>query len=238
MSICGNVNVECPFCHSPATLVSWSSVNSRQNPEIKELIVDGKFWETKCPACNHEIEMESPLLYHNPDRKYMIQYEPGMADSPREARLAKAAELSAQWGGGSSGGGGNSRTAPLLRVLSEYRYRLAVSHLELAEKILIFDSGLDDISVEMLKLKFGKALSAQGQEISMMLFAGFDPAGPRIGMSVFLTEKKEWSQIGFDLDGGVLETVRNAARSDPESQNGTAVKYVDAEYAGELQNRG
>ncbi len=239
MSMKNNVETVCPYCHEPITLVVWDSVNNKTDPDIKELIVTGEFWKNKCPKCDGRIGIEHPLLYHDPDKKIMIQYEPALRDAPRGERVKRARAMSDAWSGKSAAEGSGVAAMPGAALLAKqgYRFRLACDQLELAEKILIFDSDLDDITVEVLRQDCRKAVAAQGEKITYMLFAGYDAERSKIAMSVFLPEKKNWSQLEFGLDPGIVDGARVLARVDAQSGQGLDIKYVDAVYATEAMQR-
>ncbi|MBS1936697.1 MAG: hypothetical protein JSS84_02655 [Bacteroidetes bacterium] len=65
--------IPCPFCSHEQQTTVWSSVNSRDEKAMKLLraMLINRF---QCEACGKEAFMEADLLYHDMERKFLIQY--------------------------------------------------------------------------------------------------------------------------------------------------------------------
>lgn len=69
-------NVTCPQCgHEQETLV-WNSINVTRDPELKQKLFNGELNVFKCNTCKHTGLINAPLLYHDMERKYCVQYYP------------------------------------------------------------------------------------------------------------------------------------------------------------------
>ena len=117
-------DVACPNCGATKKFTIISAVNAAENPELKEKILNESFFDNECPECGYRSMLMYPLVYHDPDRGYMIGlYRSGTKGSKVEA------------------------PASLKNIVKRRVKDLS----ELKEKILILDSGLDDVAVEMVK---------------------------------------------------------------------------------------
>lgn len=114
----------CPKCGKNDKITMIAGINNSQNPEIKERILSEEIFDWRCPSCSYGAQMVYPMLFHDPAKGYMIALTPaaGKADSIEP-------------------------TTPLAEVIK----RRVKSPAELKEKIMIFDAGLDDVAVELVK---------------------------------------------------------------------------------------
>ena len=122
MSKYHTTEVVCPACKKPYNIQIWDSVNAQLNPEKKEEILSNTFYKTICPHCNEETDCVYDFLYHDMNKKYMISM---LQDYPQD----------------------------MLKEITKSGYSLRkVDDInQLIEKIRIFDAGLNDIVVEIMK---------------------------------------------------------------------------------------
>lgn len=57
----------CPFCQHPNEAEVWSSINTREDPELKDLLLGGELNMMECQACREYFYAEHFLLYHDQD---------------------------------------------------------------------------------------------------------------------------------------------------------------------------
>lgn len=124
MSTSVTKEIACPQCGSAQSLTLYSGINVSDNPELKEKILNESLFDYRCPRCGYGAQMAYPLVYHDPKNGYMIAlYRTNTK--------------------------GNKVEAP--QSISGITKRRVKNLAELKEKILIFDAGLDDVAVEMVK---------------------------------------------------------------------------------------
>jgi hypothetical protein len=131
MSFTKQVDVVCPNCGRPQKFKIWQSLNVGVDPAEKERLLSGEICTLTCQSCGEESPVEHNLLYHDPERKLLIElrYEDSEKDSALEPTLEN-----------------------LCAVIAEgYRFRIVPTFKDLVEKVLIFDDRLDDRVVEVLK---------------------------------------------------------------------------------------
>ena len=142
MSLSKKTPFKCPACGRRISVNTWISVNVSINPELKTQILDGTFGEGPCPFCGAEGRFLSPFLYHDQQKKIMVGV---MSDFTSAMK---------------------NQPKPI-----GYRLRTVKDLGSLIEKILIFDDGMDDRLIELIK----GCMRAQIHENNVeMLYAGRD----------------------------------------------------------------
>ena len=135
------VFIECPLCHKEVELKMWSSINTLENPEYKDAVRDMSAFEFICPECGEKYYLDYGFLYHQMEDKIMIQYIMAEEDEDSEETDSFYDEDDE----------GEISDFEKVLVNRGYLYRVVFSQAELLEKLLIFDSGLDDRIIEFFK---------------------------------------------------------------------------------------
>ena len=130
--------VTCPHCGKQGTMQVWQSVNTAIDPETRELVRSGELFAYKCPSCGAVTNVNYGFLYHQMEDQLMIYY---VTD---EESCASVAEMFS---------GQDERMGRLMDKsgVDGYLMRIVLSQNALREKLFIFDRGLDDRIVEILK---------------------------------------------------------------------------------------
>ena len=123
MATFSEISCTCAKCGGNSPIKVYSSVNTAENPELKEDIRNGRAFVWECPVCGTANVLNRPFLYTDPELKIIILLTGGLN------------------GEGLSSSG----------EVRGYTTRQVASVGELIEKIKIFEAGLDDIAVEMCK---------------------------------------------------------------------------------------
>ncbi|MDK2975541.1 MAG: hypothetical protein PWP06_16 [Candidatus Marinimicrobia bacterium] len=66
----------CPECGAESPYDVWQSINTAEEPQAREEVLKGKINLFECPKCGTRSTVPSSLLYHDPDRKIIVQYYP------------------------------------------------------------------------------------------------------------------------------------------------------------------
>ena len=133
------MNVTCPVCGTKGEASAWQTLNADLDPEAKEALLKGTLFQYRCPACGEVSALNYGLLYHDPTRRAMVYCVP-----EEEAEQARAEIRSAE--------GLNELTAAAGKGMTK---RVVTSQNVLREKAAIFDCGLDDRVIELVKLFCG-----------------------------------------------------------------------------------
>ncbi len=124
MSKCETIKGKCPICLLEQDVTLWNSVNTSLNPELKPKVLSQDILRLKCSGCKGILMLGYPLLYHDMGRQLMISFAP----APQE------------------------RMPSPPPFMGDYQLRVVRSPNHLVEKILLFDAGLDDRAIEIIKL--------------------------------------------------------------------------------------
>ena len=65
MSLRRKKTVACPKCNKESDYLFWESLNGDLDPEAKTQLIDGTFFQFKCPHCGHECKVDYGMLYHD-----------------------------------------------------------------------------------------------------------------------------------------------------------------------------
>jgi hypothetical protein len=124
--------LQCPHCQTEGKFIFYSTINVTLNPELKTALMTRKLYEFNCEKCKKITPVAHGTLYHDMRKNLFIQLILTSEDEPIELDP----EL---------------KKLPLLKGMENYKFRMVKNFNELMEKILIFDDGLDDITLEILK---------------------------------------------------------------------------------------
>ena len=125
--------IPCPRCHAEVPFTFYEVINTEENPELKEKVMDGSVFDLDCPLCHRSSRIGYPLLYHDPLHSAMFMMT---EDRTGEPILALVDFL---------------RNSGFLPDDPHLMLRGVHQPPELSEKVLIADEELDDRVVEILK---------------------------------------------------------------------------------------
>lgn len=152
MSLSEQTTVECPKCTSGQFITYWQSVNVTLDPDLKKKVLDRTLFTFTCEHCGYIAAMYHPLLYHDIEQRLMVSLGEEAPDNVTSKGIF--ASLAS-------------------KIEAEYTFRLVSSVDELIEKILIWDAGLDDRVVEVVKLLLLAELDESlGESDSELFFSG------------------------------------------------------------------
>lgn len=137
MSLNTEQAIRCPKCGQLKSMTVWQSVRA-EDEDLKNDILKRKLNIFECDICGAQALYPEPLLYTDGEKKLMITFAPCSDKKQRDkmyAQIKAASEKSGE-----------------LDALSGYNLRFVSDYNELMEKILVFDSGLNDKVTEFLKL--------------------------------------------------------------------------------------
>ena len=130
--------VTCPKCQAAGKAEIWTNVNSAENPNEAQWLIDGFLFQYECPECGHVSTLNHDCLYHDAGNRAFILY---VAEAFKAHDALAALEARAPKG---------------------YRVRLVDSREALREKAAILRDGLDDRAVEVAKLAAYNKFAEEG----------------------------------------------------------------------------
>ena len=145
MSIREHAVIACPQCGQEQPFALWSSVNATLDPEQKERLLAGDLMRSTCDGCGHTFSVLYPLLYHDMDGMFMIQFAPeGEAEDLADPFINK--------------------------MTGQYRLRVVHTRNALLEKIRALAVPLDDRTLEIFKIRMEQQIASEAE--GELLFCG------------------------------------------------------------------
>lgn len=116
--------VKCPHCGKSQKFEMWRVINVADNPEMKEKVKTKEVFKLECKKCGRLVNADHQFLYEDPENKIAIHYA-------REKDVPVVKED--------------------LKKYEGYTTRVVSYQNDLIEKLMIFDAGLDDRIIEIVK---------------------------------------------------------------------------------------
>ena len=208
MSNTGTKVIACPKCGHESEIKIFKTVNATTDPQFREQLLSGELLRFCCSECGREAELRYPLLYNDMKNRFMVYYIP---DVDRDKLTDEALEK--EYGS----------LEPITR-------RLVGSFNELKEKIHIFESGLDDRVVEVVKAALKDVVEKRtGEEVSGGYFSKYSASEDRIGFTFFVGDEGEQFVQTTRLE--IYEKSSAVAKMADADANARTFSRIDREWA-------
>ncbi len=137
-TVTADVKVKCPKCGGEVDFKLYRNIVATEENGLAGRVKDGSLFLTYCPHCSQKINVDHTFIYHNVDDGFLVHYcandddlknavnsltKPADAEKPVVAALAKKSSI----------------------------IRLVRTREQLLEKMCIYDAGMDDRAIEILK---------------------------------------------------------------------------------------
>lgn len=152
MSQISSAKVQCPSCGVSQNISFYSSITATINPELRDAVLNGTFFDVSCAKCRTVMTLDRPVLYSDPQKRWMVWYLPHGANSESN----------------------DAMDVSTLMLGSLTKRRVVYSHDELVEKVHTIESGLNDWALVLFKMKLSKQVGAT------CFFAGLTNDGTRL----------------------------------------------------------
>lgn len=152
MSLKNTQKIKCPDCGTEGEFTIWQSINTKLNPQAKEDLLSGKLFAYTCPKCKKVHYVNYGLLYHQMEKQLMIYYAISKEDEKEILDTFDKME--------------NGDMLPGMES-TDYTCRVVHSQNQLREKAYIFDIGLDDRVVEIMKVMTVAHLSQTNPDLEV-----------------------------------------------------------------------
>ncbi len=130
-------NIACPKCSESTEAKLYMSINATNEPTLRADVLDEKLFKFRCGACGHEARLTYPVLYNDMKNRFMVYMIPEV-----DRFQLEDVELEQKY-----------------ERLRGIRKRLASDFNSFKEKVFIFESGLDDMAVEITKLVISETVA-------------------------------------------------------------------------------
>lgn len=165
-----NKAVVCPMCGELGKAEIFTSVNTTAHPELREKVLDGGLFSWECPSCNYVARLTYPILYNDMKNRFMVYFIPKidrfqLCDKELEEKYNNLRNISK-------------------RIVPDFN--------SFKEKIFIFESGLDDMAVELTKVAISQTVSKKldNAEISEGYLSMYDRESNTMGFTYFVGDER------------------------------------------------
>ncbi len=166
--------VNCPQCAYAVSTELLCSVNRNVMEDMRDAVMEDRFFQWKCPQCGYETQLLHPLLYNDVRNQFMIYYIPhtqrrSVADEKLENEYAE---------------------------LSDVRKRVVPRVNALKEKIVLLEKGINDMAMELAKLAVARVVEkSTGQTVQEGYFLTMNREENTVSFQFFLgSEKRPYLQ--------------------------------------------
>lgn len=220
MSLTAKANGVCSKCGQTTEITVYKSINTADNPELKEKVKNGSLFLWECPHCGTVNLARYETLYHDPQKKLMLWLVPDGKIS--ETQMQAITNHTKAMGG--------------------YTLRLVRDMGELMEKVLIFDAGLDDAVIELCKWVTKREMTSNAgketkleekqnnAEISAATFHFYKVEGEGDGRAIIMSYASKGQMVGMKIGWNVYEDCEGIIRRNPSVRPVEGFVRVDAHW--------
>ena len=208
--------VVCPMCGELSKAEVYTSVNATINSALRDKVLDGELFAWTCPSCGYNARLTYPILYNDMKHRFMVYLIPKidrfqLCDKELEEKYSNLRNINK-------------------RVVADFN--------SFKEKIFIFESGLDDMAVELTKAVIGQTVSKKldGTEVKEGYLSMYDRESNTMGFTYFTGESMTpYVQTArLEIYGKSKEIVEQFAVKDKKLKG--FIK-IDAEWADNILYR-
>lgn len=216
MSLNTQDKIRCPKCGALNDVTLWQSLTVSDSPDLKEELLKGKLNMLICKDCDAKALVPTPLLYRDEEKKLLFSFLPCESDEEGRKQFESVKE--------------NSRTSGELEGLSGYNLRFIYDYNTLLEKILIFDAGLNDKTIEVIKLM----VLAQDPDNSDNRTALFGKRYDDGSIEIIVRDLKTGEIFTSKAPGETYKTIHTALKASGVKEKSFDWELVDSLYAEKL----
>lgn len=216
MSLNTQDKIRCPKCGTLNDITLWQSVTVSDSPDLKEELLQGRLNMLVCTECGAKALVPTPLLYRDEEKKLLFSFLPCTDEEEARKQFESVRE--------------SSRASGELEGLSGYNLRFIYDYNALLEKILIFDAGLSDKTVEVIKLM----VLAQDPDNSDNRTALFGKRYPDGSIEIVVRDLKTNEIFTSKAPGETYKTIHTALKSSGVKEISFDWELVDIAYAEKL----
>lgn len=134
MSKTSRANIVCISCGESSDIEVYTSINVKQDPELRDKVLDNKLFDFKCYSCGEVITTFHDVLYHDPINRFMV-----WLTKPDNQNIIFFSKNSLR----------------IMEILGEgcegYKLRIARSPFHWIERIRTLECKMDDRIIELYK---------------------------------------------------------------------------------------
>ena len=205
-----NKAVVCPKCGEMNKAEIYTGVNVTKHKEYRGRVLSGSLFEWNCPSCGYNARLAYPTLYNDMKNRFMVYLIPKierfqLCDKELEEKYSNLRNIT-------------KRVVPNLNSFKE--------------KIFIFESGLDDMAIELTKVAISQTVSKKlgGIEVKEGYLSMYDRESNTMGFTYFTgKDRKPYVQTArLEIYGKSKDIVENFAVKDKKLRG---FLKIDREWA-------
>lgn len=209
----------CPKCGKIIEFGVWDSIEIPYDEEQKQKVLDNTFFRVLCEDCKIMFPVAYPCVYNDLEQRYLIWIAPKMDEKEQKDIAAHNFKL---------------KNDDVVRLAQKaYRFRIVRNSNELREKIIIFDEGLDDRIVEVMKLVYIPAIRKNIGEDSKITGLYFDKR-PDNGEYQWVVLIENKNPMFGKIDMSVYEDMKAKTIETAEARTAEGLVQINAKWAVEL----
>jgi len=164
-------NIACPKCSESTEAKLYMSINATNEPTLRSDVLDERLFKFRCTACGHEARLTYPVLYNDMRNRFMVYMIPEI-----DRFQLEDVELEQKY-----------------ERLRGIRKRIASDFNSFKEKVFIFESGLDDMAVEITKLVISEMVAKKYgvSDVSEGYLSMYDREKNTMGFTFFVGKNHE-----------------------------------------------
>ena len=160
----------CPKCGESTETDLYTSVNVTNHKDLRAKVMNESLFKWTCQSCGHTARLTYPVLYNDMKNRFMIYLIPRI----EHFQIA------------------DKQLEDEFNTLKHIDKRIVPDFNTFKEKIFIFESGLDDMAVELTKLAISQAVSKKLDcEVREGYLSMYNTENNTMGFTFFIGEEKE-----------------------------------------------
>ena len=214
MSITTEALAPCSKCGQQHKVTVYRSINTSENPDLKEKVKDGSLFLWECPHCGQVHLAKYETLYHDPVTKLMVWLIPSGEIS--ETQMQAITMHTKAMGG--------------------YTLRRVNDMGSLMEKVLISEAGLDDVVLEMCKYvtkleMIQKSVGAeQKDEFLATTFHFYKSEGEGDERLLTFMYGLDGQMLGVNIGWNVYQDCKGILERNPQIKPADGFAKIDADW--------
>lgn len=138
----------CPECNQEIEYEMYSTVNVTLDKSMREKVLSGDLFKVECPKCGHIEFAGYPLLYHDQDHMFMVQY----TSKEEKENILKGLKDNAK------------KTEEIIgKNYRNYHVRVCDEFPAFVEKVMCLETDIDDRILEIFRVYVIQMLYDQKQ---------------------------------------------------------------------------
>ena len=207
-----NIIAKCSSCGEPHGISYYSGINVAEEPELKNMVKDGSLFLWECPHCGKTNLISGQTIYHDPEERLMIWLLPPGFVAEDKVRVIEESLTAAS------------------ETLEGYTFRRVDDAGSLIEKVNLFDAGLEDTVIEIVKYVTKMELAQKGGGAGIMnvpmKFFRIKGSDHELAFTYPSEGQMQGLQVGFN----VYEDCAGILRRNPSIKPAGGFPKIDQEW--------